>query len=230
MERKNTVLLTVIAVATLLVAVVGATFAYFTATNSSTGNGEEATVNAGSADEISLAITPESISNGTIYPGMKIATGVTLKATTTGSDTYTVAFDIKAKIDTSAWTSSKSKLKYTLYSSDTEVSEPITSGSCKRTEDTTTQSGETRISYTGCTEDVQLVAVGSSQEVNAGGLEEITIQNAELKIDTGATKHYYLVVEYVNEAETDQTGTDAGKALTIQITETTNTKATQKTA
>ena len=32
MEKKNMVLLTVIAVATLLVAVVGATFAYFTAT------------------------------------------------------------------------------------------------------------------------------------------------------------------------------------------------------
>ena len=32
MERKNTILLTVIAIATLLVAVVGATFAYFTAT------------------------------------------------------------------------------------------------------------------------------------------------------------------------------------------------------
>jgi predicted ribosomally synthesized peptide with SipW-like signal peptide len=36
MERKNTVLLTVIAVATLLVAVIGATFAYFTATVSGT--------------------------------------------------------------------------------------------------------------------------------------------------------------------------------------------------
>ena len=31
MDKKNTVLLTVIAVATLLVAVVGATFAYFSA-------------------------------------------------------------------------------------------------------------------------------------------------------------------------------------------------------
>ena len=41
MEKKNTVLLTVIAVATLLVAVVGATFAYFTASNSSTGNAAE---------------------------------------------------------------------------------------------------------------------------------------------------------------------------------------------
>ncbi len=39
MERKNTVLLTVIAVATLLVAVVGATFAYFTATTTTTDKG-----------------------------------------------------------------------------------------------------------------------------------------------------------------------------------------------
>ena len=40
MERKNTMLLTVIAVATLLVAVVGATFAYYsvTGTNTSTTN------------------------------------------------------------------------------------------------------------------------------------------------------------------------------------------------
>ena len=38
MDKKNTMLLTVIAVATLLVAVVGATFAYFTASNTATGS------------------------------------------------------------------------------------------------------------------------------------------------------------------------------------------------
>lgn len=37
MDKKNTMLLTVIAVATLLVAVVGATFAYFTASNTASG-------------------------------------------------------------------------------------------------------------------------------------------------------------------------------------------------
>ncbi|MBE6156486.1 MAG: hypothetical protein E7161_01950 [Firmicutes bacterium] len=37
MDKKNTMLLTVIAVATLLVAVVGATFAYFTASNNASG-------------------------------------------------------------------------------------------------------------------------------------------------------------------------------------------------
>ncbi|MBQ8902019.1 MAG: hypothetical protein IJY87_03005 [Bacilli bacterium] len=38
MDKKNTMLLTVIAVATLLVAVVGATFAYFTAENTASGS------------------------------------------------------------------------------------------------------------------------------------------------------------------------------------------------
>ena len=41
MERKNTILLTVIAIATLLVAVVGATFAYFTASSTAEGEGSE---------------------------------------------------------------------------------------------------------------------------------------------------------------------------------------------
>ena len=44
MEKKNMILLTVIAVSTLLVAVVGATFAYFTATSTSTGNTNKTTV------------------------------------------------------------------------------------------------------------------------------------------------------------------------------------------
>jgi len=37
MDKKNTLLLTVVAIATLLVALVGATFAFFTATNNATG-------------------------------------------------------------------------------------------------------------------------------------------------------------------------------------------------
>lgn len=63
MERKNTVLLTVVAVATLLVAVVGATFAYFTATGNvnaqSTVNVTTSAVDsvAGGATDCSLAVT-----------------------------------------------------------------------------------------------------------------------------------------------------------------------------
>ncbi len=44
MEKRNTILLTVIAIATLLVAVVGATFAYFTASTQTTNTGNSANV------------------------------------------------------------------------------------------------------------------------------------------------------------------------------------------
>ena len=63
MERKNTILLTVIAVATLLVAVVGATFAYFVASgqveNTSTVNITTSAVDSvtGASTDCSLAIT-----------------------------------------------------------------------------------------------------------------------------------------------------------------------------
>lgn len=53
MEKKNTILLTVIAVATLLVAVVGATFAYFTAQGGTTSQAN-VTVSTGTAGSSSL--------------------------------------------------------------------------------------------------------------------------------------------------------------------------------
>ena len=52
-NKKNTILLTVIAVATLLVAVVGATFAYFTA-QGGTGSAANVTVSTGTAGSSSL--------------------------------------------------------------------------------------------------------------------------------------------------------------------------------
>ncbi len=45
MEKRNTILLTVIAIATLLVAVVGATFAYFTAQTTAQGSGDSVETN-----------------------------------------------------------------------------------------------------------------------------------------------------------------------------------------
>lgn len=59
-NRKNTILLTVIAVATLLVAVVGATFAYFTAQG---GTGDQADVNVQTETTSSTAM----VVNGSIF-------------------------------------------------------------------------------------------------------------------------------------------------------------------
>ena len=65
MEKKNMVLLTVIAVATLLVAVVGATFAYFTATSTTTGN--ETTTSAKTAQLATLSWTAEETGRSEVY-------------------------------------------------------------------------------------------------------------------------------------------------------------------
>lgn len=84
-NKKNTILLTVIAVATLLVAVVGATFAYFTA-QGGTGSAANVTVSTGTAGSSSLG-TFTAIS---IYADANsFAQG---KGNATGTSTGTVAW------------------------------------------------------------------------------------------------------------------------------------------
>ena len=55
MDKKNTMLLTVIAVATLLVAVVGATFAYFSVTTNTTDATTTVTANTGKVGTVTVA-------------------------------------------------------------------------------------------------------------------------------------------------------------------------------
>lgn len=55
MDKKNTMLLTVIAVATLLVAVVGATFAYFTASNTNSTTNTTTTVTTEQVGTVTLS-------------------------------------------------------------------------------------------------------------------------------------------------------------------------------
>lgn len=73
MEKKNTVLLTVIAIATLLVAVVGATFAYFSANQTNTAN---VTVEASTAaNDIFTASGTGAVSVSATGAEMQIANG-----------------------------------------------------------------------------------------------------------------------------------------------------------
>lgn len=91
MEKKNTMLLTVVAVATLLVAVVGATFAYFTATGNVQAS-SNATVTtsavdsvAGGATDCTLAVTGADMrkDDGTAEGVAKTSDACTLKITGT---------------------------------------------------------------------------------------------------------------------------------------------------
>ncbi len=105
MERKQTLLLTVIAVATLLVAVVGATFAFFTA--SGTGSADsEVTVTTSSIDTVNttasnltlqVGLTDMLLANGRDdYSARKQATStITMSAGTgTGGGTNTCTYDL----------------------------------------------------------------------------------------------------------------------------------------
>ena len=103
MDKKNTMLLTVIAVATLLVAVVGATFAYFTAsvTNSATstavqaGSGNAGTVVLNTVESgLKIHLTATDMANpGSSAKAYYAVTSSAYNASTnrwdTASDTYT---------------------------------------------------------------------------------------------------------------------------------------------
>ena len=104
-NRKNTILLTVIAVATLLVAVVGATFAYFTAqggtsvqtpvnvTTAQTSNGSFSTSGA-----ITIKATQENFGQGKGNQTGQATGTVTYTASSTAASDfcYTVTLDITA--------------------------------------------------------------------------------------------------------------------------------------
>lgn len=105
MEKKNTMLLTVIAVATLLVAVVGATFAYFTATST----GDEATV---------VQVTTESLSSTTATGSGTIKLDVTAEdMVDPGDEDYLLNNDVEKALTISTLngsTTSDMKCTYTI--------------------------------------------------------------------------------------------------------------------
>ena len=88
MDKKNTMLLTVIAVATLLVAIVGATFAYFSVTGSNTSTTTTANVTTARAGSVSLT---QGISN--MYLDI---TSAQMAQSNYGTDYYAMATETTA--------------------------------------------------------------------------------------------------------------------------------------
>ena len=86
-NRKNTILLTVIAVATLLVAVVGATFAYFTAQGGGTA-------------QTNINVTTSTSSNSSF----ELGSSLTINANQDNFDTKEVAHQTSTQTGTVTWT------------------------------------------------------------------------------------------------------------------------------
>ena len=125
MERKNMILLTVIGAATLLVAMVGATFAFFTATvedqRTDGDNKGKTTITAGSvANKTIVANIPSTAGKFTatgIYPGHMEVAGLSVEANNEAGDKNSVT-NIAIKYDVTKNEFQEGEIKVTLYKGD----------------------------------------------------------------------------------------------------------------
>ena len=207
MEKKNMVLLTVIAVATLLVAVVGATFAYFTATSTTGGN--ETTTSATTAQLATLSWTAEETGRSPqVYPGFKAFQAYTLAAGGTGSARYQLK--LTANVDPAF---KSGDVTYSIYKATSEVTSSLfTPGNANV--DTTTEPGVARYSITGSAFDSDaegLTAVVTDQPLTTVSDTVITGEGVQSvnTINAGTTEYYVLVLDFPNknEAQTQQNAT-----------------------
>lgn len=168
MEKKNTILLTVIAIATLLVAVVGATFAYFTATVTNEGTDKTQTV----VKTATLGITYKQ---GTkVDLGADVLPGKTVTNTFDLENTGDYDTDVDISWDTLTNTFTSDNLVYTLTSTQgdgitTEIKVPTTAGKIT----TVTVPKRTSVTYTLT---VTLKDTGAEQNEDQGKTFDGTIK------------------------------------------------------
>lgn len=229
MEKKNTILLTVIAIATLLVAVVGATFAYFTATVT-TDNDANNTVNAKTyaLTEVQMDYGSEVKMEG-MYPGTAKEKMVTIKAncpTVNGAVSATcepvnTVLTITVNDPDDVF---DQDIKWTLFKMDSNT-DTVT---CDVEDKTTTGKYYSETSCTGF--DAEAGTLENGTVVNTGtgkGSTTINIKAYGVEPTAAGTNDahddkYYLIVEYLNNdtVETDADGNpikdQSGNAIPIQ--------------
>lgn len=219
MEKKNMVLLTVIAVATLLVAVVGATFAYFsisTTNNFGGGASDQGKTNitasdAAKADQITIAQASEagSFTAEGVYPGHKEVAAIKV----TAKSAQSTVPNVKITYNTTKNDFADGSLKISLYKSNSEVTINDNYFAC------TKKSVNSKL-YEECTNDTTNTALGTEVTtvnlLKATTAYTLTASNAVNVSTTGADTFYYVVVEFIN-TEADQNEAASGKSLAGQI-------------
>ncbi len=234
MEKKNMVLLTVIAIATLLVAVVGATFAYFTATvndsrDAGSGQGEaslQATKVPGNLTIEKSDSTFGKFTAENVYPGHKEL--IELKITSDKNNTENTYFNI---VYEGTNTFPTDTIKFQIYESlepisgiedgkaydciqDSEAKEEG-NGEYKLFETCTLKEALNKVDGGPATPvaTTQLQNLSSSQKVKLNGDHPFVITGTS----SDRTVYYYIVAEYRN-LETSQNETDKTAKLTGKIT------------
>lgn len=225
MEKKNTILLTVIAVATLLVAVVGATFAYFTAAATGTGTGTASTGTTANVGDNEIALTHTGDTADVAYPGGLMVAGAKIEATTTGANTLNAAYTLNATVDTTGLSAGTS-VKWTIYESDTAVTENLVTG-CKLVEEPLADQPNVKKYYYEADSCKLATGIKGTEVQSATITDHSNVTNINLNealngvtATTAKTTYYYLVVEYIN-ADTAQND-DQGATISAQFVTPTN--------
>lgn len=205
MEKKNTILLTVIAVATLLVAVVGATFAYFTA-NVTTTNADRntTTVTTRTIASATMTLGNEITSATDVLPGYKSFRTLEIAGAGKEGDQKVTA---TIKLTPTGTENFGTHIKYSIYKVAT---------ASKPTDDICTASdpqapGENGQYYDAMTCDT--TALGTA--VDTGILQTAAIEH-DIDIEYNSRDTYYVLVEYENVDE-DQGATEQGKEFSVVI-------------
>lgn len=218
MEKKNTILLTVIAIATLLVAVVGATFAYFTASVTTTNPAVKTTTGKSAALASATMTLGKEINSTDMYPGAMLVKS--LKITGTCGDGTTTCTAVDANIVVGATVASEfgSNVEWKLYQSD----QPI---SCKNTPVTTTEGNTNTFKMTSvckkAAEDATDEVFNAALAVDFDSMTPVISgttagDTTTVSVDGNTTdKAYYLVVKY-KDTDTVQ-NTQQGKTFTYTI-------------
>ena len=193
MEKKNVIFLSVIAVATLLTAVIGTTFAYFTAniTTSNAANSNttvKTKVIAGAVMDMGSKIEATGV-----YPGYNTVKPITVTGSGVADSqpanaTITVTPSLGAFASDVTWKLYKSSTAITCTSS------PVTTG---------TQYYDNAT----CT-----IPEGAEVVIDNGAA---TAKSYNVSVAYNTKDSYYLVVEYANNG--NQTATQAGQSFSIDM-------------
>ena len=213
MEKKNMVLLTVIAVATLLVAVVGATFAYFTAsiTNNFNGTAENGKTNvtAGSVSGATVVGNVDgeagSFTATDVYPGHKEVAALKVNVTDDAEQPARINITYKPTVNGFA----DNSIKISVYKSDTAKAIGEGGNYFQCTKKTGVGSGNddgVTTFYEECTGHTETelgTIVGSARTLTSADTNNTVVIATDSADSTAAGKdtYYYVVVEYVNNTD-----------------------------
>lgn len=218
MEKKNVIFLSVIAVATLLTAVIGTTFAYFTANYTTTNTGNATTeVTTAAMPTITFDYGSNVGTTDKVYPGYSMIKPMKLDVScseTTCEPTY-----IKISV-TNASTVTASDLTWALYESTSDLSSKYT---CSNTVTTGTAlvDGVSKTTYYMSGNDTCV----ASSLTDAGAtmlLDSTTKSSDTISVSKASdSKYYYLVVNYANNDATQNTDYNKTISVTMSAVETT---------